>query len=37
MTSVVQDDASLLEIFSHELSGVAESLFRNNGEMRNKA
>ena len=37
LQSVVRDDAPLLEIFSHELSGIAESLFHNNGEMRNKA
>ena len=39
LASVVRDEAPLLEIFSHKLSGVAPSLFHNNGEMRknNKA
>ena len=31
---VVRDEAPLLEIFSREPSGVAPSLFHDNGEMR---
>ena len=38
LASVVRDEVPLLKIFSHELSRVAPSLFRDNGEMRkNKA
>ena len=38
LASVVRDEAPLLEIFSYEFSGVAPSLFHDNGEMRkNKA
>ena len=34
LTSVVRGEAPLLEIFSHERSGVAPSLFHDYGEMR---
>ena len=34
LASVVRDEANLLEIFSHELTGVAPSLFHDNGELR---
>ena len=34
LISAVQDEAPLLEIFSHELSGVAPSSFHNNREIR---
>ena len=39
LASVVRDETPLSEIFSHELAGVAPSLFLHNGEMRknNKA
>ena len=39
LAAAVRDEAPLLEIFSHELSGVALSLFHDNGETRknNKA
>ena len=38
LASVVRDEAPLLEIFSYEFSGVAPSLFHDNGKMRkNKA
>ena len=39
LAAVVRDESPLLEIFSHELSAVAPSLFQDNGEMRknNKA
>ena len=39
LASVVRHEAPLLKIFSHELSGVAPSLFHDNGERRknNKA
>ena len=38
LASVVRDEAPLLTIFSHELSGVTPSWFHDNGEMRkNKA
>ena len=39
LATVIRDEAPLREIFSHELSAVAPSLFHDNGEMRknNKA
>ena len=33
----MRDEAPLLEILSYELSGVAPSLFHDNGEMRKNA
>ena len=34
LASFVRDEAPLLEIFSHELSGAASSLFHDNRERR---